>query len=161
MKQYATVVMTCALVAGAIAVSSPRAASRSATGICPRTVVGLVNSLNEIDGRLDVGVSYDAYGNLLGRARVAYGRIAVRTESYACLQRVGVPGERALTAYVAAYNSWSSCLDWYESPVTQNRIDWGANVPTCEKGPGHGYAFLQRQWSKAHANVRRAIEALG
>jgi hypothetical protein len=161
MKLWLCGVMACALVSGAGAVSAPRAATRSETALCPRTVVGFVNSLNVLDGRLDIGVTYDGYGNLLGRVRVAYGRIAVRTESAACTSRVGVPGERAMNAYIRAYNSWSDCLDWYNSAVVQNRIDWGANVPTCEKGPGHGYAFRQRQWRAAHANVRRAIEALG
>ncbi len=141
--------------------AAANATTRSSASICPRTVVGLVTTLNSIDRRLDIGVSFDTYGALVSRANVADGRIASGTESAACASRVGVPAARALNAYIAAYKSWSTCIDWYDSPRVQNDIEFGGNPPTCEKGPGHGYAFRERQWTIASGNVRRAINALG
>jgi hypothetical protein len=142
-------------------VGSSTASSTSTAGVCSRTLVSLVNALTAIDGRMDVGVTYNQFQELLSRAHVAYTRIVVRTESSECVKNVGIPAERALNAYSELYDSWSQCLDWYNSAETQNRVNFGFKTATCENGPGHGYETRQRLLDTAHLNTRRATNALG
>ncbi len=141
--------------------SSSTASAATRGGVCPRTVVSLVNALTAIDGRLDVGVSYSQFQELLSRAHVADVRIAAGTGSYACIQNVGLPAERALNAYSHFYKSWSRCLDWYDSAENHARLQFGFKSPTCENGPGHDYEARQQALNVAHDNVRRATNALG
>jgi hypothetical protein len=129
--------------------------------LCPPTVIGFVNALNEIDSRLGFGFTISSYRELLSRARIARGRIVSRTVSADCARRVRGRAETALRNYMAAYTSWNTCLDWYTSVEVENELQFGAKIPTCEQGPGHGYESRQRHWARAHRQVRSAVDQLG
>ena len=129
--------------------------------LCPPTVIGLVNALSKVDSRLDIGFTVSSYRELLSRARIAQGRIVSRTVSADCARRVREPAETALRNYMAAYTSWNSCVDWYTSAEVESELQFGAKIPSCERGPGRGYESRQRHWARAHEKVRSAIDQLG
>jgi hypothetical protein len=116
---------------------------------CPHQLVNLVNSLSEIDGQMDIGLTFAQYKSHLATTHVAYARVAWNSMPYTCLTSAGVPAERAMNEYTAAYNSWAQCVQKVVSGVLAN----------CSSGPG--YLFRERQWRLAHSNVQRAVNALG
>ncbi len=119
---------------------SVRADARAvgATTYCPPQLVALVNSLSEIDGQMTIGLSFAQYKQYVATTHVAYARVAWNSVPYGCLTSVGVPAERAMNAYTAAYSSWAQCIQ---------KI-YGGLVADCTSGPG--YSFRQRQWHIAH-----------
>lgn len=119
-----------------------RGSTQLETAYCPSTVVAWVNALDDVDTELDFGVTFSRYRTLLEKAERLYKRVRVKTESYSCVQYVGVPAERALNAYIRAYNGWQQCL----------------NNLTCDS-PTSDH-FRQRQWRTAHANIQRATNNL-
>jgi hypothetical protein len=99
-----------------------------------------------LDSRLDVGLSYDEYGDKVADLKVAYDNVdfdAAGTDgSFACLSSVGVPLENALNQYMAAYRTWDACFDDFD-------CDTDSITPK-----------LQAKWSKASRNVSNAADGL-
>ena len=153
--------ITLVIVCAAAASPSP-AAARASVVVCPWKVASLVTALDTIDGELNAGVSLYDYGELIDRAIAASDRVSLRTVRLACNKRVYLPALRAINAHIDAYNSWLKCMDWYDDPSRANERDWGL-IPdiTCEDVSGPGYLYRQGKWTIAHANVSRAIDALG
>jgi hypothetical protein len=105
-------------------------------------MVRFVDELQELDSRLDVGLTFAAYGEKVGDASVAYDRIPFKKLDFDCTLEVGVPAEKALNLYIEANNIWNDCVsDIYCS-----------NDSITPK--------LQRKWAQATRKIRQARSAL-
>jgi hypothetical protein len=77
---------------------------------CPDEVIDLVETLEDLDSRLSVGLNFAAYSERVGDAQVAYDRIDVQDLDSGCIEHVGAPAEDAMNAYIRAYNIWNDCI---------------------------------------------------
>lgn len=80
---------------------------------CADELEGLLESLEELDGRLDVGLTYVAYGERVGDVSVAYNRVdleAVKGMGLDCVS-TGALLENAFNEYIKAHNAWRDCFD--------------------------------------------------
>jgi hypothetical protein len=101
-----------------------------------------IERLGELDSRLDIGLNYDEYGDQVADINVAYDDIPVGTLAYECVNRAGVPAEKALNKYVDAYNVWDRCFG-----------DIDCDLDSIEPK-------LQRHWSAASQAAERAETGL-
>ena len=128
--------------ATAIPTPQPTARPTPVRPVCPKSIVRFVNALQELDSRLDVGLTFAAYGDKVGDASVAYDRIPFKKLDLECTLRVGVPAERALNLYIEANNIWNDCI---------GNI-YCSNDSITPK--------LQRKWAQATTKIRQARRAL-
>lgn len=112
------------------------------TEACSAELGDLISSLEEIDGRLDVGMPYAAYSDRVGDASVAYNRIDFKSLEAECIQKVGLFVEQGLNRYLKAENRWSACID-----------DYACDTDSIEPA-------LQRHWAQASKLIDRARGAL-
>lgn len=125
-----------------------RGREQAAYQACSATFSGLQDSLSELDSRLSVGLDYEDYGRAVADARVAYDKIDFQhlripyDDSLRCLGGVGVPLERALNQYTAAYERWDTCFGDYSCDVDSIKPE------------------LQAHWSKAGRSVAKARDDL-
>ena len=77
---------------------------------CQIQLHGLLSSMDDLRGKLAVGLSYGAYLHGVKAAQGAYDRVPVDRLEFDCLVRVGTPAERALNLYLDAANTWGDCL---------------------------------------------------
>lgn len=84
--------------------SSPPAGDR-----CRVQLRGFLGALDELRGRLAVGLTYETYYGEVRGVRATYGKIAAGRLGIGCLLAVGTPAERALDEYIDAANSWGDC----------------------------------------------------
>jgi len=77
---------------------------------CPDEVVEFVETLEDLDSRLNVGLNFQAYSERVGDSRVAYDRIDIQDLGSGCIDHVGSPAEDAMNAYIRAYNTWNDCI---------------------------------------------------
>lgn len=124
-----------------------RASSAHATAsayYCNVHLSHFVDVLANIDGQLDVGMSYREYRAAYRQAIVAYKRIPWTQVSGGCLSGVGVPAERALNEYRVALNLWANCLsrEFRDSSCDPNSADINRR--------------LNVQWHMAHRNLSTA-----
>jgi hypothetical protein len=111
---------------------------------CEAAVGDLLDSLRELDSRLDVGMNYEEYNNRLGDVSVAYDRSVDNLQSLQseqCLD-VGTEAEDAFNAYIKASNIWDKCFD-----------DIDCSTESIE-------AKLQNQWAKATLMLEAASARL-
>jgi hypothetical protein len=87
-----------------------QAHAQEAYAACNSQIGDVVSALNDLDGRLNVGLTYDKYSASLSNASAAYNTIVVKDLSQACLS-AGAPAESALNAYIAAHDIWKDCID--------------------------------------------------
>lgn len=118
-------------------------AASEAQGECERHLGDLLGSLKQIDGRLDVGLTYADLGSRLGDVAVAYNDIPFKKLAPECIRSVGIPLERAYNEYNKSHDKWNACIDDYSCSVE------GAKL-----------AELQAHWSKASKQVARASRVL-
>jgi hypothetical protein len=109
---------------------------------CADQLGDFVASLEEIDGRLNVGLNFGDYSEKVGDASVAYERIDIEDLEPNCLERVGAPAESALNAYIDAYNTWNDCV---------GDVDCDNDSITPD---------LQAKWAEATGFIEEASEAL-
>jgi hypothetical protein len=109
---------------------------------CRRQIGPLLDELQELDSRLDVGLSYDEYTTHVGDARVIYDRVVDEVDDTTCLTEVGLPAERAFNQYVKASNKWGDCFEDLD-------CDPDAIEPT-----------LQTHWDRASTLVESADRRL-
>lgn len=115
---------------------------------CSRTFAALQDKLGALDSRLSVGMNFEAYGNAVASARVVYDRTDFgsidlpEVDRLTCLGGVGVPLERALNQYVAAYGTWNDCIQ-----------EWGCDTDSID-------GDLQARWSKATRAVVKSTSNL-
>jgi hypothetical protein len=109
---------------------------------CPDEVIELVETLEDLDSRLSVGLNFSAYSERVGDARVAYDRIDVGDLDSGCIEHVGAPAEDAMNAYINAYNVWNDCI---------GDIDCDNDSITPE---------LQAEWADATELIQEARDGL-
>ena len=115
---------------------------------CSTAFTDLQDTLGELDSRLSVGLTYDEYGDAVADARVAYDQVDIAhlklpyDGNFICLGSVGVPLERALNQYAAAYDRWDECFDDYNCDVDAIQPE------------------LQTYWSKASRAITKAKDGL-
>jgi hypothetical protein len=109
---------------------------------CADQLGDLVAALEELDGRLDVGLNFQAYSERAGDASVAYQRIDIEDLGPNCLERVGAPAEDALNSYISANNTWNDCIQ---------DVDCDNDSITPD---------LQAEWANASESIEEAREAL-
>jgi len=117
---------------------------------CRKVANVLDERLTELDSRLSVGLPLADYGKAVGSAKVAYDKFirdakAQGGVSSACINKVGIPLESALNAYIKAYDVWNNCVDTYSCS-----FDNGS--PALKKTQAH--------WAKASQLVTRADNGL-
>lgn len=109
---------------------------------CERQVGDVLAAAQELDARLDVGLSLDEYTEYVGDIAVAHDRVRVGQLDLDCLGDVAVPAERALNHYMRAQQVWEECID-----------DFGCNLDSVDPQ-------LQRLWGKATDQVTNADKGL-
>jgi len=117
---------------------------------CRKVAGTLDDRLSELNSRLSVGVPFAEYGKAVGSAKVAYDKFirdakAQGGVSDACINKVGIPLESALNAYIRAYQVWNDCIDEYSCS-----FDKGS--PALKKA--------QASWAKAARLMSRADNGL-
>lgn len=123
--------------------AAEREAAEAAQEECDSQLGDLLGALEQIDGRLDVGLTNADLGSRLGDVAVAYNDIPFKKLSPTCIQRVGVPLEAAYNEYNKSHNKWNACIEDYYCSVE------GAKLRE-----------LQSHWSKASGRIARADRAL-
>ena len=103
----------------------------------------LLNALEQIDGRLDVGLTNADLSTRLGDVAVAYNNIPFKKIAPECLLGVGVPLENAYNEYNKSVNKWDTCINDFYCSVE------GAKL-----------AELRGHWSKASKHITRAARFL-
>jgi hypothetical protein len=79
---------------------------------CKEAFSPLLKSLDAVNSDLTVGVSVADYGTVVREANRTYGDVMSSGElgDVQCLERVGVPAERAINYHVKAFNIWNDCV---------------------------------------------------
>jgi hypothetical protein len=108
---------------------------------CEAVIGDFLNSLHELDSRLDVGLNYEQYGQALGDVSVEYNKLNVDEIPAECID-AAADGEAAFNAYVKASNIWNKCFG--DIDCSNDSI-----MPR-----------LQRNWSKATRKIQSAETAL-
>jgi hypothetical protein len=115
--------------------SGPTAAQVAA---CKRAVGPLLRAESQVDDRLNVGIQFSDYTSRLGDISVAYSHAVTALKAgvipQSCINRVGLPLQRAFNDYRAAGNVWNHCITDYSC-----RFDHGS--PALKKA--------QAKWSAA------------
>jgi hypothetical protein len=112
---------------------------------CGSELDPFIDTISELDSRLDIGLSYDEYTNEVADMKVEYDKIdfdAVSDAGIECLQSAGLPAEQALRQHVKAAQAWSECFD-----------DFNCENDTVKPE-------LQRLWAKASRQGERARRGL-
>lgn len=105
---------------------------------CTRQLRGLMNALQVVDSRLDVGLTQSELSDLVGKASVAYGRITPEELEGDCLS-AGAKLESAFNKYNVTVSDWNECI-----------FDYSCDVDS-EVLPG-----MRRAWSQASRAIERA-----
>lgn len=132
--------------AAGIGTASPQ---RTETGVsastrtCRDQLHDLLDSMDELRGKLAVGLSYGAYLHGVKAVRAAYGDVPVDRLELGCLVRAGTPAERALNRYIAAANAWGDCLTLAS-----------CNSESIEPKLQRGWALASDQLSSAQKGLR-------
>jgi hypothetical protein len=109
---------------------------------CRSQLEGLLSATKELDGRLNIGLSYDAYGTQVGNVSVAYETTPFKDLALECISAAGVPLEDAFNSYAKAADAWSTCFDDFDCDV--DSID----------------PELQKHWADASLSVKKAEAGL-
>lgn len=109
---------------------------------CVEEMTPIVDALLEVDGRLDVGLSYDELSDYVGDVGVAYARINIGALSPTCLGGVAVQAENAYNSYTRSLRAWGDCIEDYACDT--DGID----------------PKLQRIWAQASNQIERAQTGL-
>jgi hypothetical protein len=117
-------------------------AASAITRTCRVQLHGLLDSMDELRGKLAVGLSYGVYLHRVKAVQAAYDGVQVDRLGLGCLVRSGTPAERALNLYLAAANTWGECL-------TSASCDSESVEPK-----------LQRRWALASTRLSSAQKGL-
>jgi hypothetical protein len=117
-------------------------AASAATRTCRAQLHGLLGSMDELRGKLAVGLSYGVYLHQVKAVQAAYDGVQVDRLGLGCLVKSGTPAERALNLYLAAANAWGECL-------TSASCDSESVEPK-----------LQRKWALASTRLSSAQRGL-
>jgi hypothetical protein len=109
---------------------------------CKSQVGGFLQSLQELDSRLAVGLPYAEYSSQVGDVRVAYDRLPFRQLDPECLSQVGLPAEDAMNSYVKADSTWNDCI-----------VRFGCDTDSIDPE-------LQARWTTASSKINEAQSGL-
>ena len=119
------------------AAAGAHAAHLAAYRKCKTQVGPFLSALEDLNSRLDVGLSFSDYGTRVGDVRVAHDAAPFDELGAACLSVVAVPAEAAMNAYVKAYNKWNNCFnDDYcttDSISPELQAPWGTATGKIER----------------------------
>jgi hypothetical protein len=118
------------------------AAAEEGYRACRRQIFPLLDALQVVDARLNVGLSQSELSNLVGSASVAYERINPHDLGVGDCLSSGAKLESALNAYSRSVSTWNDCI--FEYSCDLDDID----------------PRLQRGWSSAGRAVERAEDLL-
>jgi hypothetical protein len=107
--------------------------ARAAKSKCEQQVAPIQDALQELDGRLDVGMNNAAYSERLGDVSVAYNKIDVDTLAPGCLD-IAVHYENAFNRYISASNRWDACIRNYTCDEPDVQGLWARASNEIEKG---------------------------
>ena len=133
--------------ADAEARAAERREARATYQRCRTKVSPLIESLQQVNSRLAVGLNLDEYGNRLGDAQVDYDGLAgvAKRLDATCIAEVAVPLEASLNEYSKVLNVWNDCIaDYY-----------------CDFNEGEPNDKAQAGWLKAGKKIDSARRALG
>jgi hypothetical protein len=109
---------------------------------CEGQLGPFLESLEELEARLEVGLNYDEYFDEIGTVQVAYNRIPINQLSEKCLTKVGLPSEEAFNAYREAAVIWEECFE-------------DLSCETSSVDPK-----IQQEWASAGRSATRARQGL-
>lgn len=127
--------------------SAERREARAIYQRCRTKVSPLIESLQQVNSRLAVGLNLDEYGDRLGDAQVDYDGLAgvAKRLDATCIAEVAVPLEASLNEYSKVLNVWNDCIaDYY-----------------CDFNEGEPNDKAQAGWLKAGKKIDSARNALG
>jgi hypothetical protein len=84
--------------------------AQTVSSACATVLGPFIDTLEDLDSRLSVGMNFAAYSEKVGDARVAYDRIDFSSLDATCIDGVGVRAENAFNEYVKAYTAWNNCV---------------------------------------------------
>lgn len=77
---------------------------------CQSSIGDFLDDVSGIDSRLDVGMTYSDYSSKVADANVTHDRVDASSLTGKCLA-AAVAAEKALNAYIKAYNKWNNCIE--------------------------------------------------
>jgi hypothetical protein len=96
---------------------------------CMAQLGDLHKALKALDSRLNVGLSYNDYGNEVGDVVVVYDNADFSGLSEECLDKLGIKLEHALRQYQRAFNTWDDCFEDIDCDIDaiepSLRVHWG------------------------------------
>jgi hypothetical protein len=112
----------------ALADIADAAAAQREADKCRRQIGSLLGTLNEIDSRLDIGLSQTEYADFVGDASVVYDAIPFRRLTADCID-AAVHLENAFNHYITANSDWDDCIWDFDCDVERDvlsgmRIEW-------------------------------------
>jgi len=131
---------------GGVAAQGVETDSPATTRTCRSELHGLLDSMDELRGKLAVGLSYGAYLHEVKGVQAAYDRVPVDRLRLDCLVKAGAPAEQALNRYIAAADTWGHCL-------TLASCDSEAVEPKLQRG----WALASGRLSAAQRGLRPGI----
>jgi hypothetical protein len=105
---------------------------------CTKQLRGLMDALQVVDARLDVGLTQSEMSSLVGKASIAYSRIDPKSLDGKCLS-AGASLETAFNRYNTTVSDWNECIYDYACDVDADVL------------PG-----MQRAWAKASGTIAKA-----
>jgi hypothetical protein len=118
------------------------AAAQEAYASCRRQIFPLLDALQVVDARLNVGLSQSELSNLVGNASVQYAKIEVRELGEGDCLSSGAKLEGALNAYTRSVSTWNDCI-----------FDYSCDTDAIDPQ-------LQRAWASAGRGIERAEDLL-
>ncbi len=112
---------------------------------CVSQLGPLLNALNIVDARLDVGLSQQELSDLVGKVSVAYSKMDVPSLGKDDCLTAGANLESAFNQYVTTVSDWNDCI-----------FDYGCDTDDIEPA-------MQAKWTAASNHIdkaRRAMERL-
>jgi hypothetical protein len=86
------------------------AEAQVAYSACSSQIGHFVSALDDLNSRLDVGLTFSDYSTHVGNVRVAYDNVTWSAVPRGGCLSAGVNGENALNDYAASYNTWNNCI---------------------------------------------------
>ncbi len=144
----------------ALEVGRAKRAAQASEAKCRQHLGRLVESLQTLESKLTVGLSYGEYRDEVGNVRVQYDRVVdtLGSADAACVS-AAVPAEDAMNAYIRANQDWSDCLN-AEGDWSWDLDEYGYSDCTTDDVDSD----LQLEWSKASTTgtkARRRLDAIG
>lgn len=113
---------------------------------CTEDVAQLASALDELNSRIQVGLSYSDYTTEVGDVMVAYNRTDIDKISADrwCLGEVAVPLENAFQHFDKAMEVWKKCVGDWDCSIKDKAVD----------------AKMQKHWQRAGTYLEEADAAL-